>query len=288
MQIAEIMTRNVRDIAPQRSIREAARLMDELNVGLIPVCEDGKLVGVVTDRDITVRATAAGSPPDTTPVMSVMTTDPRTCREQDEVATAVRVMNDHQVRRIPVLDESGRLSGILALGDVAEAEPAMAGSVLHEVSTPSEPDMTSQAARPLARTRDPLTPQEREELARRARQADVERGGRRDAGRADNRPPLERDGEILRATYGTAGAEPGADEPQDGAIPAASSGGPGFFHDDAGAASAEAAGYGSEDARDQGNRTVAPRVRHVTLPEPGEDASGGMEPPAPVRQPGDR
>jgi CBS domain-containing protein len=289
MQIAEIMTRNVRDIAPQRSIREAARLMDELNVGMIPVCDGGRLVGVVTDRDITVRATAAGSAPDTTAVVGVMTTNPRTCRMSDDVTAAVTLMNELQVRRIPVLDDSGCLVGIVALGDVAEAEPAMAARVLHEVSTPSEPDLTSAAGRPLTPANDPLTAEEREELQRRARKSDVAAGNHRpDEGRAADPPSDMRDDEIVRAAFGSAGAEPGAGERPDDTLPAAAAGGPGFFHDDSAAASAQAAGYGEEDVRDQGIRTVAPRVRHVPPPEPGEDASGGLEPPSPTRQPGDR
>ncbi|QRM31153.1 CBS domain-containing protein [Microvirga sp. VF16] len=72
MKIAEIMTRNVRVVSPDRTIQEAARLMDEMNVGVLPVCDGRRLRGMVTDRDITVRATAAGLTPDTTRVREIM------------------------------------------------------------------------------------------------------------------------------------------------------------------------------------------------------------------------
>jgi CBS domain-containing protein len=171
MRIAEIMTREVRDIAPQRSIRDAARLMDELNVGVLPVCDEGRLVGVVTDRDITVRATASGAAPDETPVFTVMTSSPRCCHADDDVADAVNLMATLQVRRVPVLDDHERLVGIVALGDLAEDHVEDAAKVLEDVSTPAEPDLTAAASRRVSDNTfragsDPLTPEQRMALLR--------------------------------------------------------------------------------------------------------------------------
>lgn len=306
MRIADVMTRNVRDIAPERSIREAARLMDEMNVGVLPVCRGGRLVGLVTDRDITVRATAAGLPPDTTAVGDIMTAEPRSVDAEDDVSAALELMTDLQVRRVPVLDAAGRLVGIVALGDLAEEHAPGAGEALAGISTPSEPDRTGtpsqRAVAAAASDGDPLTPEEREELARRrlasAEQAGAE--GRLDdlaaPGLAANRPDesepemIDRDEDLVRAAFGTAGDEPGAGGPPDDAeVDGADGGGTPFFHDDSGASSAEAAGYGAEDAQDFGIRTVAPRPRHVGNDAPGGDGSaGGLEPPAPSRQPNDR
>ena len=85
MKISDIMTRNVRVVAPDRTIQEAARLMDEMNVGSLPVCDGRRLRGMVTDRDITVRATAAGLPPDTTRVRDVMSDHVWWCFDDDDV-----------------------------------------------------------------------------------------------------------------------------------------------------------------------------------------------------------
>ncbi|HST93480.1 MAG TPA: CBS domain-containing protein, partial [Microvirga sp.] len=85
MKISEIMTRNVRVVAPDRTIQEAARLMDDMNVGVLPVCDGRRLKGMITDRDITVRATAAGLPPDTTRVRDVMSDNVWWCFDDDDV-----------------------------------------------------------------------------------------------------------------------------------------------------------------------------------------------------------
>ena len=99
MKVAEIMTRNVRVVSPDRTIQEAARLMDEMNVGVLPVCDGRRLRGMVTDRDITVRATAAGLPPDTTRVRDIMSENVWWCFDDDDVNHIVQLMSDHQIRR---------------------------------------------------------------------------------------------------------------------------------------------------------------------------------------------
>ena len=119
MRIAEVMTRDVRVIDPERSVRDAARLMDHLNVGSLPVCDGERLVGMITDRDITVRATAVGEDPDRTPVKKIMSEDVRWCFEDDDISEVVRTMGDVQIRRLPVVDHDNRLVGIVALGDFA-------------------------------------------------------------------------------------------------------------------------------------------------------------------------
>jgi CBS domain-containing protein len=142
--ISEIMTRDVMTVSPQETIQRAAQIMDELNVGAIPVCDQGRLIGMVTDRDITVRATAAGRPPDQTMVRDVMSIDVRTCFENQPVDEVMGQMQDVQIRRIPVLDhETNALIGIVSLGDVATKHSAEVDRTLEKISTPAEPDRPS-------------------------------------------------------------------------------------------------------------------------------------------------
>src|SRR5262245_10680839 len=109
MKISEVMTRQVRVIGPGRSIREAAKLMDELNVGGLPVCDGQRLLGIITDRDITVRATAVGKDPEAVPVREIMTDDVRWCFEDETVEDVAHMMGDVQIRRIPVVDRNKHL-----------------------------------------------------------------------------------------------------------------------------------------------------------------------------------
>jgi CBS-domain-containing membrane protein len=147
MRIAEVMTRDVKVIGPERSVREAARLMDNLNVGSLPVCDGERLVGMITDRDITVRATAVGEDPDQTQVKEIMTDDVRWCFEDDEVNDVVRTMGDVQIRRVPVVDRAKRLVGIVALGDLATERAEGTEEALRNISEPSEPDRPRNASK---------------------------------------------------------------------------------------------------------------------------------------------
>ncbi|MDT7934505.1 MAG: CBS domain-containing protein [Sphingomonadaceae bacterium] len=140
MQIADIMTPAPETVAPQDTLKRAAELMDELNVGVLPVVGDGRLLGVITDRDITVRATAAGLAPDDAFVSEAMSANPRTVSPEDDVAEAQRIMSDQQVQRLPVVDSTGRLVGILSLGDLAESDPEGVEETLAEVSFPASPE----------------------------------------------------------------------------------------------------------------------------------------------------
>jgi CBS domain-containing protein len=149
--VSEVMTRNVQFVSPQETVRRAAQMMDELNVGALPVCDGERLVGVVTDRDITVRATSAGIGPDDAVVDEVMSTDVRWCFEDQPLDEVMQQMADTQIRRIPVVshDDAHRLVGIVSLGDLATksadgAQKQEVEQVMEKVSSPSEPDRSRQ------------------------------------------------------------------------------------------------------------------------------------------------
>src|SRR5262245_34208820 len=119
MRVKDLMTRNVRCTHPETTLREAAETMKALDVGPLPVCENDRLVGMITDRDITVRATAEALPPGLGRVRDAMTPDVVYCFEDDLVSSAAHVMEEHQIRRLVVLDRDKRLVGIVSLGDLA-------------------------------------------------------------------------------------------------------------------------------------------------------------------------
>jgi CBS domain-containing protein len=137
-QIADIMTRQVQAIAPRDSLQRAATLMRQLDIGALPVTDGQKLVGVVTDRDITVRGVAAGLLPAQASVSDVMSDAPRFCRPDQDVAEVMRLMGQYQLRRMPVV-ESGRLVGIVALADIARRQDSHIDRVVREVSEPNGP-----------------------------------------------------------------------------------------------------------------------------------------------------
>jgi CBS domain-containing protein len=177
MKIADVMTRDVRVIQPDRTVREAARLMDDMNVGVLPVCDGRRLVGMITDRDITVRSTAAGMAPDRHSVSEIMTDDVEWCFEDDDLDEIVEIMSRMQIRRIPVVDRGKRLVGIVALGDLATDSEQHASRALGRISTPSEPDRSAAPSRARAdqtRERAParLSDEERRELEERHRRHD--------------------------------------------------------------------------------------------------------------------
>ena len=147
MQAGEVMTRDVVTVRPDAMVREAARMMDELNVGALPVCDGARLVGIVTDRDIVVRSTADGMRPDTTPVHMVMTGEVFWCVEDDPVEKIEEAMARRQIRRMPVVDQDKRLVGMIALGDLATDRSPGAGDALRRISEPSEPDRSRRGAR---------------------------------------------------------------------------------------------------------------------------------------------
>ena len=142
--IQEVMTSDVQTVSPQDTIQRAAQLMDDLNVGAIPVLDGDKLIGMITDRDITVRSTAVGQDPRSTKVTDVMSTDVRTCTVDQSVQDVLDQMADVQIRRVPVVDDSGKVIGIVSLGDVATRHSADVDRTLDQISSPSEPDRSTQ------------------------------------------------------------------------------------------------------------------------------------------------
>ena len=121
MKAREIMTKNPSTVTPDTRLQEAARLMKSENVGLVPVVEgkdSGNLVGVVTDRDIAIRIVAEGRDPSNVSVRDVMSSNVRTCGENDSVDDVMEVMGSEQVRRVPIVDERGSLVGIVAQADI--------------------------------------------------------------------------------------------------------------------------------------------------------------------------
>jgi CBS domain-containing protein len=138
--IAEVMTRDVESISPNATLQTAARLMDELNVGSLPVCENRRLIGMITDRDITVRSTTNDLLPSSIKVGDIMTEHPRWCLETQTIDEVIHQMSHVQVRRIPVLNEAEEVIGIVSLGDLAVREPEGVEEALRNISTPAEPD----------------------------------------------------------------------------------------------------------------------------------------------------
>jgi CBS domain-containing protein len=140
-QVSQAMTRNVRTLAPHDTLTKAAQLMEEIDTGVVPVCDGEQLVGMVTDRDIVLRAVAHGRPVDSTPLREVMSTHPCCCYEDQRVEDVLDEMREAQIRRMPVIDHDRHLVGILSLGDVAvKAQDVVAtGSALEEISEPARP-----------------------------------------------------------------------------------------------------------------------------------------------------
>jgi CBS domain-containing protein len=134
MNVSEVMTAQVATATPRTTIAEIARTMADVESGAVPVTDDGKVVGLITDRDIVLRVVAEGKGLDT-PVAEVMTEGVETCQEDDNVADATAKMGAKQIRRLVVLSADGKLAGILSLGDVAVDYGAKAvGKTLGEIS----------------------------------------------------------------------------------------------------------------------------------------------------------
>lgn len=136
MQVSDVMTRNVVLANPRQSIHEAARLMAECDAGALPVGDNDRLVGVITDRDIAVRAVAQGLAPET-PVEKVMSRQVLYCYEDEDVAHVAKNMGKNRVRRLPVLNREKRLVGIVSFGDLSRTVPVgTAGEAIAEISKP--------------------------------------------------------------------------------------------------------------------------------------------------------
>ena len=137
--VRDVMTTGVETVAPGDTIRVAAEKMDALDVGSLPVCDGERLVGMVTDRDLAVRAVAIGRDPNRTAVVEAMTPELVYAREEQPVGEAVDLMREHGIRRLPIVDQRQRLVGIVALADLAtRGESAAAGDALEGVSRPRD------------------------------------------------------------------------------------------------------------------------------------------------------
>jgi len=136
MKVKECMTRNVKIANPSQSIYQAAKLMIDCDSGALPVGENDRLVGMITDRDITLRAVAQNLPPDT-PVRDVMSREVLYCFDDEDVKSVADNMGQQKIRRLPVVDRQKRLVGIISLGDLARG--ADARTVGHAVSDISKP-----------------------------------------------------------------------------------------------------------------------------------------------------
>ena len=141
MQLRDVMTRDIQDIAPEATLKDAAETMRSLDVGALPVCENDRVIGMLTDRDIAMRAVADGRDPNQTRVRDAMTGELIYCYEDDSIESAVKLMEEKQIRRLPVMDREQHLCGIVSLGDLATRirDDRLSGEVLERVSEPNVP-----------------------------------------------------------------------------------------------------------------------------------------------------
>ena len=134
MKVSEAMTAQVVTAKPTDSIKAVARIMKQVDTGAVPISEDGKVVGLITDRDIVLRVVAEGGDL-SSPVSGAMSDHVQSCKEDDNLADAAGQMASHQLRRLIVTDEAGKLTGILSLGDIAaDYGNKVVGHTLEEIS----------------------------------------------------------------------------------------------------------------------------------------------------------
>ncbi len=141
MRIADIMTKDVQSVSASTDLQTVARHMRDLDVGVIPVVDGGQLLGIITDRDIVIRAIAAGTNPQQGTAGDHMSPDPSTVSPDDDVQRATEIMAREQIRRLLVV-ENGTLVGILSIGDVAvdTGRDHMTGDALEQISEPAQPE----------------------------------------------------------------------------------------------------------------------------------------------------
>jgi CBS domain-containing protein len=134
MPIRDLMTRNVEVVGPDDQVMTAAQKMAERDIGFLPVCDGDRLVGALTDRDITVRATAKGLDPKRTAVQDIMSKELTYCFDDEDIDRTVQLMKEKQLRRVVVVDRNKKLVGIVSLGDLAREQEARSGEILESVS----------------------------------------------------------------------------------------------------------------------------------------------------------
>ena len=136
MKISDVMTTELETVTPDQTAKDAAGFMLSADTGSIPVCDNGKVIGMITDRDIAVRGVAEGRGPETS-VRDLMSKDIVCAREDDDVASIAQKMSDSQVRRLPVVDANQKLVGMVSLGDLSrETDNGAANKALEGVSAP--------------------------------------------------------------------------------------------------------------------------------------------------------
>ncbi|MDG5816010.1 CBS domain-containing protein [Chitinispirillales bacterium ANBcel5] len=140
MDVFEIMTRNVDSLPSNYTVLDAAKKMRTLNVGVLPVTEEGHVVGMITDRDIVVRAISEELNPGNTSLKEVMSREIFSCKENADIAEAAKIMEERRVRRLLVQNNEGSVTGIISLGDIAtHVQKELSGEILQQVSEPSFP-----------------------------------------------------------------------------------------------------------------------------------------------------
>jgi CBS domain-containing protein len=138
MQIKDVMSRDVEIVAPDTPVRDAACRMRDLDTGFLPVGENDRLVGMITDRDIAVRAVAEGKDIKSTCVRDAMTDDVIYCFEDQETDDAAKLMSDRQIRRLPILNRQKRLVGVVSVGDLARVAGArIASQAMQGIAQPT-------------------------------------------------------------------------------------------------------------------------------------------------------
>lgn len=136
MKVRDLMTRSVECVSPDATLHDAAARMKMLDTGVLPVCENDRIIGMITDRDITVRSSAEGESPDEIVTRDIMTPEVIFCDENSESSEAARMMQDHQIRRLIVVNGDERLVGIVSLGDLAvrSGDQVLSGATVEQIS----------------------------------------------------------------------------------------------------------------------------------------------------------
>jgi CBS domain-containing protein len=134
MKVRDLMHKGVEIMGPDTPVTKLAKKMREMDIGAIPVGSNGQLVGMVTDRDITVRAVANGKDPSQLTAKDVMTKGVVCCSDTDKVRDVLHIMEEKQIRRVPVIDENEQVIGMVSLGDISKAAPGKAREILQAVA----------------------------------------------------------------------------------------------------------------------------------------------------------
>lgn len=134
MKVNELMSTHVISVSPDTPVRDAARLMAEKDIGALPVCDEGRIIGMVTDRDIVTRYVSRDGPAINCAVRDILTADIVCSHDRQDIQQIAEIMGDHQLRRLPVLDDNDHLVGMVTLGDIArDGSEHLAGEALGEV-----------------------------------------------------------------------------------------------------------------------------------------------------------